>query len=156
MAEERAARSRPIRIGFQSVEKVLVEPEDNDRFLITAREAARACKQAEDNKEWGENFSQFLVFLEKWAKSKKDKLDALFLDIGDGSLTVLACTPGENYDFGFDDELSELDLAIVDRFPWCIAEVMQVPTRLKESQISFEKAIQIYGDGTRTQTAGST
>lgn len=156
MAKERTAAPRPIRLNFRSVEQVLVEPGDEDRFLITAREAARACKVAQDEKEWKETFDQFLIYLQRWCKSHKDKVAACYVGIGDGTLSIVVCTKAAEYDFDFEDVITDLDLDLVKKFPWCVAEVMQVPSSLKDGQPSLEQAIMVYGDGSRTQATGST
>lgn len=153
MAKERT-KTRPIHLTYRSVEKVLVEPDDKDRFMITARAAAIACKQAEDEKEWVEKFKQFLLYISQWCAQHDDDVSAAYVDIGDGVLDILICTTGEGYRFDLDDTLTELDLALVKEFPWCIAEVMQVPGKAKEGQMSFEKAILVYGDGKRSSEAG--
>lgn len=153
MAEKRAKENEPIRLSVRSVEKVLVEPEDEDRFCVTSREAARACQQMENDKEWKERFDQFLLHLQHWGKEHAVRVNSILVDIGDGSLSVMVCTPGEEYDFGIDDELSGLDIEIVQKFPWCVAEVMQIPGKVKDGQLSLEKAILVYGDGSRASEA---
>jgi hypothetical protein len=45
-------QSKPIQLTFRSVEQVVVEPDDQDRFVTTAQEAARACQQAQAGKDW--------------------------------------------------------------------------------------------------------
>jgi hypothetical protein len=153
MAKERT-RSRPIHLNYRSVKQVLVEPEDQDRFMMTAKEAARACKQAEDEKGWVDRFNEFLIFLGEWCKAHSADVAAGYVDIGDGGLDILICTEGAGYREDFEDTLTDLDLDIVKKFPWCVAEVAQIPCKAKEGQMSFERAILVYGDGKRAPETG--
>jgi hypothetical protein len=152
------SKTSPIHLHYRSVEKVLVEPDDKDRFIMTAREAARACKhmekQAEVEKEWIDKFNQFLVYISNWCKEHRKDVLAAYVDVSDGALSILICTEGDGYRFDLDDTLTDLDLAIVREFPWCVAEVMQMPKKAKDGQMSFEKAILVYGNGKRSQETG--
>lgn len=156
MAKERTEAARPIRLSVRSVDRVLVEPGDEDRFLMTAREAAIACKVAQDEKGWQETFDQFLIYVQKWCQAHSDKVAACYVGIGDGSLSVLVCTKTADYDFDFEDVITDLDLDLVKQFAWCIAEVMQVPQQVREGQPSLAKAILVYGDGNRAPATGAT
>lgn len=142
--------ANPIHLDFRSVEKILVIPDNEDRFFVTKREAAQACKRAEDEREWQEDFDRFLVYLHRWGTDHQDKVNSVLIKVSDGSLNVLVCTLGEWYDTDLDDMISELDLALVGEFPWLIADVIQVPQSVvRGDRIPFEKAIQVYGDGKR-------
>jgi hypothetical protein len=44
------------------VQQVVVEPGDQDRFVMTAREAARACQAAQDEKSFQDEFERFLLY----------------------------------------------------------------------------------------------
>jgi hypothetical protein len=147
MAIIKSEKTDPIRLDFKSVEHIVVVPEDEDRFMTTVREAAIACKNAQDEKKWKEGFDEFLIFLRGWCNSHKNKVAKCFVQIGDGILNVLICTHKDEYDFDFDDDVTELDLAIIAKFEWAVVEVMQLPSNTADSNISKDKAIQVYGDG---------
>lgn len=154
MAKDRTTSSEPIRLNFRNETRVVVEPADEDRFVVTVREAAQACKQAQDNKEWESQFNNFLVYLENWSESHSDTIKTVYVNVADGALNILICTGDELYNVDFDDTITELDLELVKRFHWLIAEVMQVPESVQCDRIPYEKAILVYGDGKRTQAAG--
>jgi hypothetical protein len=156
MATDRVNASRPIRLTFRSEMRVVVEPDDEDRFVMTMREAALACKQVADNKAWEEAFDTFLVYLEKWSESHADKVSAVYFSVGDGALNIFVCTPSELYDIELDDIISELDIALVQKFPWLVADVLQIPGSLQGERFPLEKAILVYGDGKRAPAAGPT
>lgn len=153
MTDQKTA-SEPIRLNFRSETRVVVEPEDNDRFVMTVKEAAQACKKAVDDKNFQDDFRQFLIHLEQWGESQAAKISAIYVNIGDGVLNVLVCTPSQAYDVDLDDTISDLDLELVDRFPWVVAEVMQVPASQCGDRSPFEKTIVVYGDGKRPPVEG--
>jgi hypothetical protein len=147
MATGRATHAGPIRLNFRSIQQVVVEPEDENRFLMTAREATRACEQAQGEKELREQFTQFMLYLHKWCEAHADEVCAAYVYPGDGFLNILVCTRGDGYRFDFDDQVTELDIDVARQFGWLRAEVMQVPESAREGQVSLEKAILVYGDG---------
>ncbi len=155
MAKDRTTpSSRPIRLNFRSERRVVVVPEDEDRFVVTMREAAQACKQAQDDKEWKDAFDSFLIYLENWAEDHANQIESVFVNVADGALNILICTAAESYNVDLDDLITDLDLSLVKEFPWLVAEVMQVPGSVQGDRIPYEKAILVYGDGKRTQAAG--
>lgn len=155
MANDRTqAQDKAIRLDFRSVEQVVVVPEDEDRFMTTMREAAIACKKAQSEKEFKEEFDKFLIFLRDWFAEHEDRIRVGYVGVGDGTLNILACTRSSEYDFEFDGKLTDFDLEIVARFPWAIVDVIQLPSCAAESAISLEKAILVYGDGSPAPTAG--
>jgi hypothetical protein len=155
MAKDRVAQTPPIRLSFRSETKVVVEPDDHDRFVVTMREAALACKRVESDKEWEEHFSQFLVSLEKWAEQHLDRINAVLVNVGDGALNIFVCTISPLYDTELDDTISDLDIALVKQFPWLVADIMQFPGTAQGERVPYEKAILVYGDGRRPQATST-
>lgn len=155
MPKNRTKTKEPIRLDFRSVERIVVVPDNEDRFVTTAREAARACKQAEDAKEWVDTFKQFLAYLHEWCEAHAQHVSAGYVDVADAGMTVVIATKGDRHAFDFEDTVTDLDLQIVEKFPWAIVEMMQVPGKLAEAQLSTDQAILVYGDRTRAQTARS-
>lgn len=151
---DRSTSMEPIRLSFRNETKVVVEPDDEDRFVLTVREAAQACKQAQDDKEWQAKFNNFLVYLEKWAETHSQKIRTVCVTVADGALNILIATSGESYDVDFDDIITELDITLVKEFPWLVAEVMQVPQCVQSDRIPYEKAILVYGDGKGASRTG--
>ena len=149
MATGRTSEQRPIHLHFESTKKVFVEAEDEDRFLMTARDAARACKQFEDEKGWEDQFNRFLVRLREWCEEHADRVETACVAIGDGGLNIFIITNSPDYDFDFDDIVTELDLALAKEFTWYAAEIMQLPRTAKEGELSLQKVLVVYGDGSR-------
>lgn len=149
MARKAAASPPPVRLTFRSEQHVLVEPDNKDRFLITMREAAHACKRAQDERDWQEDFERFLHHVHQWCEAHKAKVRAGFVGVGDGALNIFIFTHAADYDFDLDDQLTTLDTDLVDEFPWLIAEVIQIPASVSEDQTFPESVVIVYGDGKR-------
>jgi len=138
----------PIRIDFRSVQHVVVTPEDQDRFVTTSREAAMACRRAEDEKAWDEQFHRFLAHVHEWSGKHSDLVSGSYVGVSDEGLRVFLTTRGDGYRFDFDDEVSDLDLELDRLFPNCPCTVMHLPESPKEALTSFfslADAIQTYG-----------
>lgn len=149
MSEEKA---KPIYLTYRSVEKVVVEPDDQDRFVTTVQDAARACKSAQVGTEWQAQFENFLARVHEWCEARKDRIDSSFVDVGDGGLRVNVCTSMADFDFDFEDEVTELDIELARDFPHCISEVSQIP-RPVLARLDLSDAIVTYGDSATASNA---
>lgn len=143
-------KSNPIRLRFESREQVVVIPDDEDRFVITEGEAARACKRAVDDKEWKEQFDPFLLFIHDWCEEHASDVKAGYVTIGDIGLNVLICIKSKDYSFDIEDTLVELDFALADQFPSCETEVMQIPNQDTLTDVLSSEAMMVYGDSEGT------
>lgn len=65
MIADRAVNGQ-IHLSFKSVKQITVEPADENRFMMTAKEATRACEQAQNEKEIRDSFSGVLIYLREW------------------------------------------------------------------------------------------
>jgi hypothetical protein len=142
MADE---NPKPIHLTYRSVEQVVVEPDDQDRFVTTVRDAARACKSAQADAEWRDQFEAFLAFIHEWCVERTEFVDASFVGVGDGELRVAICTSKNDFDFDFEEEVTELDILLAQKFPQCISEVTQFPRSIL-TPADFSEAIMTYGD----------
>lgn len=142
--------AKPIHLTFRSVEQVVVEPDDNDRFVTTAAEAARACQQAQATKEFQDEFKAFLSHIHGWCTAHGKEVESGYVDIGDGGLRVNICMKSDDFDFDFDDLITELDIELAQQFPKCIAEVTQIPREVcRKLDVDAEFSLQVYGDAER-------
>ena len=150
-ARKQPAAQKPLKLDFESVEQVLVVPENEDRFITTEREAARACQVAEYGKEWSNQFKDFLSYIHHWCEEHSAIVEAGFVDVGDIGLRVEICINKDSYDFEFDDEITDLDVELGKRFPSCIAEATQIPKQdlLRDAYMS-EHVMRVYGNSTST------
>jgi hypothetical protein len=147
-------QSKPIQLTFRSVEQVVVEPDDQDRFVTTAQEAARACQQAQAGKDWSGEFNRFLSSVHEWCVGHQDRIESCYVDIGDGGLRVSVCVDADDFDFEFDDEITEFDIKLAEMFPNVLSEVTQIPRQVSLRVELPSSALCVYGDGERTSRAG--
>ncbi|MBW3542975.1 MAG: hypothetical protein KY476_22155 [Planctomycetes bacterium] len=139
----------PVRLIFGSAQKVEVIAEDKHRFYMSVSEAAQACKAFSNAALWADEFKDFLVDLHKWCSDRPERVESCFVTWGEGGLTVYVITKSEDYDFGLDDELHELDLHMAAVYPDCPAEILQIPSGSHDELNSFfspERSVQAYGD----------
>ena len=132
MTTDRALGTGPIHLNFRSIKQVVVEPEDENRFMMTAKELR-------------EQFSQVLLSLKEWSEGRSSRVVASYVYPGDGFLNVLICTRGGDYDFDFDDEVTDLDISLTKQFGWLTAEVMQAPESARDGHTSLENNGPISG-----------
>ena len=141
--------TKPLRLDFRSRNPVVVVPENEDRFVTTAREAALACRQAQDAKEWQEEFERFLAHVNRWCGEHADHVDRGYLGFADEGLKVFLVTKASEYCFDLDDAVADLVVELTDLFPRCPTDVMHVPDRREEALHAFfspHSALQLYGE----------
>jgi hypothetical protein len=147
---ETELRARPIRLHFTDVQtSVIVTPEDEDRFITTAAEAARACQHAQDALQWKHEFDQLLTQLYEWCRAHASDVSHAYMAFSPEGLHLFILTRGPGYRFDFDDAVSDLDIKLAERFPRCPTEFLQLPEVPIESLTSFfdpGKALQLYGE----------
>lgn len=144
-------KTKPIHLNFKSTRQVVVAPDDEDRFVTTEGEAAKACKRAEDDKDFRKQFQSSLAYLNEWCEKFAGKVQAAYLTVGDSSLNVLICMRGEDYDFDFSDILVELDVKLAQSFPLCVFEVLQIPNQDALTRDLPGEGLWVYGDGSRAR-----
>jgi len=151
------SRQKPIRLHFKSAETVVVETDEEDRFVILEKEAAQACKQAQQGRQWAEQWREFLHHIHEWCKTHSDVIDVGGVMVGDSALNVLLFIKGHEYNWDIEDIIADLDLDLSQKFPACCAEVMQVPNQPDlKAGISQEELLVVYGDGNRASGSSKT
>lgn len=139
----------PIRLSFGDERPVVVTPEDEDRFMTTAEDAARACEQAQDVLKWKKEFDRLLTYIHAWCLAHEGDVVRAYLAFSSDGLHVFILTSGDQYRFDFDDAVTALDIDLVDRFERCPTEITQIPSTPIGSLTSFfdpGATLQIYGD----------
>lgn len=146
------ATEQPLRLHFQDARKVLVEGDQEDRFVTTVREAVRACRLAEDGaakaEQFQAEFKEFLGHVNAWCIRHADKIIRAYVAPGMHGMEVFVVTNGDAFMFDFEAQVTALDLELVDAFPNWPAHVMQLPGEPDESLESFftpRRALQVYG-----------
>ena len=113
----RRKAAQPIRLDFKSVQQVVVTGPDGGRFVVTAKEAALACRSDLDEKAWQHEFEGFLALLNGWCASRHDRVKSAYVGISSEGLTVVIVTKGSDYLFDFDDEVTNLDIQLAKIHP---------------------------------------
>jgi len=138
----------PIRLHFSDQTKVVVTPDDEDRFMTTAAEAARACEHVQNLFQWKQEFDRLLTHVHGWCKARNETVSRAYLAATGEGLDVFLLTAGPEYRFDFDDLVSELDIELARRFKNCPSGVTHFPDTPSEPLSSFfdpSKALQLYG-----------
>ena len=146
MSTEQAPIVGPIQLSFRSIQQVVVEQADEDRFMMTAKEAARAYALAQNEKELREQFVQVILFLREWCRHNSE-VERCYGYPGDGHFNILVCTTGAEYRHDIEDQVTQLDVNLFRQFPWLRAELVHVPSSVADKNVTLEKAIVIYGKG---------
>jgi hypothetical protein len=141
--------AEPIRLDFtHGSRQVVVHAADEDRFLMTCEEAARACKRHMTVVEWKQEFTRLLAHLRKWIEQHLSTVEACYADVRDGQLVIFILPKGRRFDMGLAEEIAALEYSLPGQFPICDCEVMQVPATSNESLTGFmnpERSILVYG-----------
>lgn len=143
-------QEEPIRLDFQSVQKIVFTDHDSgERWVATVREAASACRTAQSQKEFQDEFEDFLAHIHQWSKRHADIVAAAFVGVSSEGLTGVILTSGPQYRLDFDDEITALDIELASKFPHCRADILQSPEEdpvCRVPYIAVERAVQVYGN----------
>ena len=142
--------TEPIRLHFRDLDtRIVVTPDDNDRFVTTSSEAAQACKMAQDALRWNQEFEALLKHIHDWCAKHEERIANAFLSFSSDGLKLFLLTRGSKYRFDFDDAVSDFDIELDEKFKNCPSEIMQLPETPVESLTSFfdpAKAFQLHGE----------
>lgn len=130
----------PIRLKYSDNSPVVVEPEDHDKLVMYVKEAILACRIYDEYKEVFENQLDHLKNeLGKWIQDHNTKIDKAFLTLRDARFFFLVVMNQQTYDRQFEDDLTDLELAIACD-PSCskiALDVQALPLCEEENYISF-------------------
>lgn len=119
-------RQAAVLLSYEDGE-VVVTPKDQDRFFISARRAAEACRAAVRTDEIVARFkADLLIPLREWCEVHADLVSACYLGMPDSSvLPIFLIGAGERYDFRLTQ--SGVELAdLLDERGWLV-QVVQIP-----------------------------
>jgi len=134
-------KSEPIRLNFREADrKVLVEPENEDRFITTVGQAAVACQVADrEARFYFQVRNTLLQKLWDWLRAHRNQVESAFLAVREGGLLFLVVRDAAAYDAVFEDELTDLDLQIAREpgLDLVSLEVGALPKVSRETAISY-------------------
>ena len=125
---------------------VIVEPEDEDRFVMTAQSAVQACQDRQRREEAIRTFKgEFLHPLFTWCREHADQVYACYVPVPSGCLQVFMVGTAPKYDFALGRALAALELKLSDA-GWRV-NVLQLPASAAEDLQTYfttEGAIEVY------------
>jgi hypothetical protein len=142
-----APRRAPVKLCFKDGE-IMVTPQDQDIFFISAEKATEACREAISRDQRVAKFTDEIVApLGAWCNQHREKILACYLLIPDSPvIPVYMVGTSEQYDFELTKELSQL-ASEFDEHGWAV-HVSQIP-RCDVEQLSgyfnLDRALQIDG-----------
>lgn len=144
----------PVQLRFDAG-KVVITPEDQDRFVLAANNAVRACQLINASLQLRERFKEeFLAGLFRWCQENAIKVGECYVAMEDG-ITVFVVGSAGKYDFDLDKPISTIEMAMEEKGWPC--DIIQLPTSDGDSLKSFfdkENSIQVYAHSSRTSGQG--
>lgn len=92
--------------------RVVVIPEDEDRFILTVEAAIRACNVAVEYSAFMPVFRNLLTRLGEWTRQYKKQILDAYLTVRDAELMFVVVKKTREYDREFEDLLTSLDIRI--------------------------------------------
>jgi hypothetical protein len=149
------ARKAPIRLSYRDGQ-VMVTPEDQDIFFISAEKAAEACRQAVQRDDRVKSFKErFLVPLHRWCERHMDRVAACYLPVPSGYLQAFIVTNSKRFDFELGDQIAALEREL-SKDGWQVG-LSQLPAADDRSLTTFfnpEGALEIYAQRESTPEQG--
>jgi hypothetical protein len=138
-------RKEPVRLTYQDGQ-IMVTPEDQDIFFISAEKATQACREAVKTEERIAAFKAlFLLPLHDWCAKHAERVAACYLPLPAGHIQAFIVTASPRFDFGLAEEIAGLELELA-RAGWRVS-VSQVPAAEDRALATFfnpEGALEVY------------
>jgi hypothetical protein len=139
------SRNQPVRLSYRDGQ-IMVTPEDQDVFFISAEKATEACREAVKMDERITVFKEkFLLPLHAWCAQRSERVAACYLPRPAGQVQAFIVTSSPRFDFGLAEEIAALERELA-RAGWRVG-VSQLPNAEDHSLATFftlEGALEIY------------
>jgi len=139
---------------FRSEQQITVESSDNDRFSVTEREAAHACRMDDNQKLFTREFHDFLADVRQWSQSHQEQIESTMISVGEGFLYLIFVTKFDDFDLDFNDLLIDFDAAMQEKYQWLRTELWQIAGGRPKPLEYFTRLMVVYADGIGTSGAG--
>lgn len=90
-----------------------VQSKDGKTYVLSIDDAEFACKSLERFKDFGIQIADLLGDLHKWLVARREIVERGYFSIEPSGATLLVVRKGNKYDPDFEDELANLELAIM-------------------------------------------
>jgi hypothetical protein len=136
------ATAEPIRLDYRvrSGAQVVITPRDEDRFVLSIRDAAEACARGRDMVRFEQRLRQVVLpRLAQWLRKHDDEISAAYLTVRDGGMLFVVVRKAARYDADFADALTDLDteMAAEPQADLVPLEVLALPNVTREGAESF-------------------
>lgn len=112
--------------------KVIVHPDDNDKFVMSASEAAKVLRVFDqlDVLKFQLQFRGLLDHLGAWLVDNRSSVSRGILTRRDANLLFLVCSATKSYDSVLEDNLTDLDIAVAENedFSKISLSVLAIPS----------------------------
>lgn len=132
--------------------RVVVSTEKEDRFVMSCRRAAEACKLGNSRDVWLEELNSMLLYVREWARRNESLLEACYAAPREGQIVIFVVPRADHFDFDLSEKLTDLDLEVAEKFQACPCDLLQIPAKTPEALENFvnlKEAAHIYGDASR-------
>lgn len=135
-----------ILLNYSDSGMIVVTPEDEDRFVLTAQNAVKACHDRYREEEAIKSFkNKFLVPLSEWCRANAERIRACYVPVPVGHIQVFVIGKGKEFDFELGKDISQLELRLFDA-GWRV-NVLQIPHSDQEelqTYFNIAGAIQVH------------
>ena len=138
---------RPIQLHWNGG-KVVVTPEDENRFVKEAAWAVSACQSKLAIERYIEQLSaEFFPTVREWCVAHSDRVQAAFVPLPTDHFHVFVVSRSPTYDFELSEPLADLESNLLQKNWPC--EVLQIPACDGDALQTFfnpEGSVQVYGE----------
>ncbi len=92
--------------------RVVVTPENQDRFVLSVRDAAEACRAARAVDSFVAQFNALLQRLARWLRDHPDACRKAFVTVRDAGLLFVIVGPAARHEAEVEEALTDLDLEV--------------------------------------------
>jgi len=132
-------KTKPIRLVYSEKDAhVVIEPEDQDRFVMRVHEAINACRIYEAYKSLFEKqLGQLKDTLGTWIRERTSKIQKAFLTLQDDRMLFLLVMKDKVYDRQLEEDITDLELRIGSECTQINLDVQALPACDEDCYISF-------------------
>jgi hypothetical protein len=133
-------KTQPIQLHYGDDSKVVVVPEDEDRFVTSCQEAANACRAYNEQAMFYKQFDdRLLPLLGQWVHQHAAQASKAYLTVREDGLLFVVVLRSTHYDRVVEDALTELDVRVATsaELDMIAMDVLAVPAASQRAYTSF-------------------
>lgn len=140
----------PIQIDWKDGDrKVVMTPENADKFLFTVREVVEACRSSLSQEEMANDLrDRFLPWVKHGFSAFIESIQTIYFGVRDRQLTIFVVPKSPVFDFDLASKLALLDHSLNNEFDKLSCDVLQIPGDGADTLASFiapGHAVLVYG-----------